>query len=460
MQSPWLQQALLSESAHNITPLDRDLKVDVVIVGGGYTGLWTAIELKNRDPSMDVAIIEKDICGAGASAANAGFALPMWLQLPLLEKISNTSKAIHIGRASIAAIDDIREISLSNDIDTQISHSNTIWGATCEKQSGHWDKMLSLMEAFQVHSYQVLDKHKIQQMTGSDSLIAGVIDTASIMIHPGNLVRGLRRVALNKGVRIFEKTPMTKLGRTTPPTVKTTKGKITARKVVLAMYGWSLSIPELRRSAMVMFTDAAMTVPIPDKLRDIGFYDAPGFTDSRTFIESIRPTSDGRVMLTKSGGWLPFGDRLDACPEYTCRSENELRRVLESYHPSLKDVEIEGTWCGPIDRTMDGLPTFGRLPTCPHIVFGYGYSGAGIVPSRVGSHILASLVQDLKDEWTSCPLVRPLKKDFPNEPFRWIGGHIVKSAIERKDRLDHEGLAVGPITKFWLQFTPKSYKPS
>ena len=460
MQSPWLKQALLSEKKYTVTPLESDLKVDVAIIGGGYTGLWTAIELKNRDPELDIAIIEKDICGGGASAANAGFALPMWLQLPLLEKMSNTSKAIHIGRASIDAINDIKKISIENGIDTQISHANTIWGATCEKQSGHWDKMLSLMEAFQVHSYQLLDQQKIQEMTGSDALIAGVMDTASVMLHPGNLVRGLRRVALNKGVRIYEKTSMTKLGRTIPPTVQTPGGIITSRKVVLAMYGWSLSIPELRHSSMVMFTDAAMTVPIPEKLCEIGFDNAPGFTDSRTFIEAIRPTADGRVMLTKSGGWLPFGDRLDASPKHAYRSEDQLRNILAAYHPSLKDVEIEGTWCGPIDRTIDGLPTFGRLPTCPNIVFGYGYSGAGIVPSRVGSHILASLVQDLKDEWTSCPLVRPLNRDFPNEPFRWIGGHMVKRAIERKDSFDHQGRTVGPITKFWLQFTPKSYKPS
>ena len=130
MQSPWLKHALLSDTGPTATPLDGDLKVDVVIVGGGYTGLWTAIELKNRDPSLDIAIIEKDVCGAGASAANAGFALPMWLQLSFLEKISNTQKAIHIGRASIDAIDDIKQISVENNIDTQISQSNTIWGAT------------------------------------------------------------------------------------------------------------------------------------------------------------------------------------------------------------------------------------------------------------------------------------------------------------------------------------------
>tara|TARA_B100000676_G_scaffold309290_1_gene372425 strand:- start:8946 stop:10328 length:1383 start_codon:yes stop_codon:yes gene_type:complete len=460
MQSVWLKQALKADGGPGITPLDGDLKVDVAIVGGGFTGLWTALELKSRDTSLDVAIIERDICGSGGSGANAGHALPMWLQLPLLEQVSDTESAMNIGNAALKAIDDIRSVSAEHGIDSQISETNTIWAATCEKQSGHWDEMLRLMEGFQVHGYRYLDKDAVRNATGSDALVGGLIDDSSVLIHPGHLVRGLRRVALAKGVRIFEKTEMTKLGRTSPPTVTTPQGTVTARKVVLGLYGWSLSIPELRSSAMVMFTDAAMTKPIPDKLDELGLRGVSGFTDSRVFIEACRPTADDRMFWTKSGGWLPYGDRLDRCSRQPFRTESELRDVIGAYHPALRDVEIEGAWCGPIDRTMNGLPIFGRLPTCRDIVFGYGYSGAGVVPSRVGSHILASLVQDKDDVWTRSPLVSPLSRSFPPEPMRWIGGQIVKAAISRKDRYDHAGKEVGPITKFWLQFKPASYKPS
>ncbi len=460
MQSVWLDDALKAEPDTEVMPLHGDLKVDVAIVGGGYTGLWAAIELKNRDPSLDVTIIERDICGAGGSGANAGFALPMWLQLPLLQKLGNTSEALRLGKASLQAIEDIKALQADHGVDVQVNKTNTIWAATCAMQSGRWNTMLALMESHQIHSYRFLDKDALRDLTGSAALHAGVIDTASVLIHPGHLVRGLRKLALAKGVRIHEKTAMTKLGRTSPPTVKTPRGMVRAKKVVLALYGWSLSIPELRHSAMVMFTDAAMTAPIPEKLEEIGFRDAPGITDSKTFIEACRPTADGRVMWTKSGGFLPYGANLDACHKRHYRSEETFRDVLASYHPDLRDVDIQGRWSGPIDRTMSGLPIFGRLPTCGDIVFGYGYSGAGIVPSRLGSHIIASLVQDRDDEWTRCPLVSPLSRSFPGEPFRWVGGHIVKTAIARKDRFDHEGREVGPITKFWLKFKPPSYKPS
>ncbi len=460
MRSVWLEQALAADADAAVTPLDGDLGVDVAIVGGGYTGLWTAIELKSRDPSLDVAIVERDVCGAGGSGANAGFALPMWLQVPALEQASDTGEALRIGKASIEAIGDIRALAARSRHDIAVNASHTLWTATCERQSGHWDAMMELMESYQIHSFRLLGRDEVRAMTGSDALSAGVIDTASALVHPGHLVRALRSEALSLGVRIFEETAMVRLERSVPPRVVTGGGTVTARKVVLALYGWSLSIPELRQAVMVMFTDAIMTVPVPELLEDIGFRDAPGFTDSRTFIESCRPTADGRVVVTKSGGRLPFGDRLDSCLDGTRRSVDELRNIMAAYHPRLRDVAIEGTWSGPIDRTGNGLPVFGRLAGAPDIVFGCGYSGAGVVPSRVGSHILASLVQERNDAWTRSALVRTPDRAFPREPFRWIGGHLVRAAIERKDRLDHEGRDPGPLTRFWLRFKPESYKPA
>lgn len=460
MKSVWLDQALKAESGTTVTPLDGDLKVDVAIVGGGYTGLWTAIELKNRKPELDVAIIERDICGAGGSGANAGHAIPMWLAMPWLENLSSTDEAMRICRASVEAIDDIRNISAEHGIDSQVSTHNTIWGATCDRQSGHWEKLMELLEAHQIHALKPLSRDELREATGTETLVAGVVDAGSVTLHPGNLVRGLRRVALARGVRLLERTAMTRLGRTSPPTVTTDSGTVTAGKVILAMYGWSLSIPELRSNAMVMFTDAAMTEPIPELLDELGIRNAPAFTDSRVFIEACRTTADDRILWTKSGGWLPYGDKLDACFKRPHRTEEQMRDVLAAYHPRLRDAPLAGSWCGPIDRTMSGMPTFGRLPTCRDILFGYGYSGAGVVPSRVGSHILASLAMDLEDVWSRCPLVRPLDRAFPPEPFRWIGGQFVKAAIAHKDRYDHEGRDVGPITNFWLKFKPKSYKPT
>ena len=117
----------------------------------------------------------------------------MWLQVPVLEKASDTAEALRIGKASIEAISDIRSLGTRPGNDIQMNSSHTIWGATCERQSGHWDRMMELMESYQIHSFRFLGTDEIRNLTGSDALIDGVIDTASALVHPGHLVRALRR---------------------------------------------------------------------------------------------------------------------------------------------------------------------------------------------------------------------------------------------------------------------------
>lgn len=460
MVSVWLQDALAAETPLAADPLDGDLKVDVAIVGGGYTGLWAALELKARKPSLDVAVIERDVCGAGASAANAGFALSIWMAVAALAKTGGEEEAARLCRASDEAIDEIENLQATQGIDAQVDRRGVFWGATCARQSGHWDRMIEAVERYQVRHYRVMDGEEIRATTGATNYVAGVLDSSSALIHPGHLVRGLRSLALRRGIRIFEKTPMTALRRGRPPAVVTPRGTVTADKVILGIYGWSLAVPELAPAIMVICTDAVMTEPIPDRIAAAGWRDHPGLTDSRIFVEAQRTSADGRVMWTKAGGRMPFGARLDASLATPHKSVEDMRRNLGAVYPSLADAPIAGTWSGPIDRSRTGLPLFGRLPTCPDILYGYGYSGAGIVLSRLGSKVLASLALDSDDEWSNGPLVRHPDRAFPPEPLRWVGGHMVHAAIARKDRLDHEGRKTGPVTNLLLKFKPPSYKPT
>ena len=460
MASVWLQEAMAGEANAAPDTLDGDLRVDVAIVGGGYTGLWTAIELKSRNPSLEVALIERDVCGAGASAANAGFALSIWMAVSTLAKKGGEEEAVRLCRASDEAINEMEALAPAHGIDAQVDRRGVFWGATCPMQSGHWDRMLETVEKFQVRHYRVMDGEEIRATTGATNYVAGVLDTSSALIHPGHLVRGLRRLALLEGVRIFEHTPMTALRRGRPPAVVTPRGTVTADKVVLGIYGWSLGVPELRPAIMVICTDAAMTERVPERVAAAGWKDYGGLTDSRIFVEGMRTTSDGRVFWSKAGGRMPFGGRLDAALRTPHKSTEEMRAILGKVFPTLADAPIAGTWSGPIDRSRDGLPLFGRLPGCPDILYGYGYSGAGIVPSRLGSKMLASLALETDDEWANGPLVRSPDRAYPPEPVRWVGGHMVHAAIARKDRLDHEGRKTGPVTDFLLKFKPPSYKPT
>ncbi|MEM7122672.1 MAG: FAD-binding oxidoreductase [Pseudomonadota bacterium] len=458
--SVWLNDALAHEGGGHVTPLDGSLRADICIVGGGYTGLWTALELKARDPGLDIVVLEKDLCGSGGSGANAGYALSIWLQFPLLARLYGTEEALRLCRASDEDLSAIGSFSRDHDIDTQFDRQGAIWGATCEAQSGHWEPMLESLERHQVHHFKRVDGDEIAAMTGTTAHVAGVLDQSAATIQPAMLARGLRRVAIEQGIRIFEKSPMIRLKRDSPPAVVTPRGTVTADKVILALYAWSLGVRELRSSIMVICTDAAMTAPVPGALDDLGWRDGPALMDSRTFVEAYRTTRNGQVMWTKSGGAMPYGARLDPCLKSISRPLGFLRDVLRAPYPGLADQTVAGTWAGPIDRTRDGLPMFGALAAAPDILYGYGYSGAGIVFSKLGSRILASLALETDDAWSQGGLVRPVPGGFPPEPLRYVGAHMVRAAIARKDRFDHEGRDVGPITRGLLKFKPHSYKPT
>ncbi|MEZ5923614.1 MAG: FAD-binding oxidoreductase [Hyphomicrobiaceae bacterium] len=461
MTSFWMTQALAEEgSPPPLDPLDGDRRVDIAIVGGGYTGLWTAIELKSRDPSLDIVVIEKDVCGAGASGANAGMLVSMWVGFGMLEQLAGTAEALRLCHASVAAIEEIRRFAETHRIDLGWQGGGSIWGATCAAQSGHWHAAIDALVAHGIDLYDVLTAADIERLTGSPSFVAGVLDRSNAVIQPARLARGLRRAALGMGIVIHEGTRMTRLGRGTPPSVVTPTGRLTARKVILATYAWSLAVPELAPAAMVMCTDGLVTGPAPDAIEAAGFTGVPAMVDSRVFISSCRTTADGRIGITKSGGRLPYGARIDAARKGPRRPLAELRQVLGMFQPTLAGLPIAGTWAGPIDRSWDGLPLFGRIPGHPDILYGFGYSGSGVALSRLGARMLASLALDAKDEWSTAALVRQPKRAFPPEPFRYIGAHAVRTAIERHDRLDHEGRAAGPITRALYALKPASYKPA
>ena len=460
MQSFWMKQALAEEKPASPNPLDGDRKADIAIVGGGYTGLWTAIELKARDPSLDIVLIEKDICGAGASGANAGMLVSLWVGFSMLERLAGTEEAMRLCHASTDAIEEIGKFAEAHRIDLGWLGGGSIWGATCEAQSGHWHAAIDVLVKHGIDLFDVLTGRDIERMTGSPAFVAGVRDRSHAMIQPARLVRGMRRVAMEKGVVIHEGTRMTRLGRGTPPSVITPRGTIKASKIILATYAWSMSVSELAPAAMIMCTDGLVTEPAPEAIKAVGFTEVPGMVDSRVFISSCRTTADGRIGITKSGGRLPYGDRIDAARRGPRRPLAELQGVLRMFEPKLANLPVAGTWAGPIDRSKDGLPMFGRLAGHPDILYGFGYSGSGVVLSRLGSRMLASLALDTKDEWSKAALVRPPPRGFPPEPFRYIGAHAVRWAIERHDHLDHLGRKAGPITRALYGLKPASYKPA
>ncbi|HEV2037772.1 MAG TPA: FAD-binding oxidoreductase [Candidatus Eremiobacteraceae bacterium] len=412
-------------------------RADVAIIGGGYVGLWTALRIKELEPACDVVILERDICGGGASGRNGGFILSWWPKYPSMAKAFGEGEALRLTKASQSAIGEIGAFCTDNRIDADFIQHGWLWTATSNVQLGAWEAVVSASERLGLDAFERLAPIEVARRSGSPAHRAGVLEHDAATVQPAALVRGMRDVALRRGVRIYETTRVRHFTRERPVLVTTTDGELTADRVVIAMNAWSVGLPELSRSIAVISSDIIATAPIKDRLAQIGWTGGESITDSQMMVCYYRTTHDGRIAFGKGGWGIAYGDRigpnLDRDPERARLVERDFRR----YYPMLGDVSITHDWCGPIDRAMDGLPLIGALGGQDHIHYGIGWSGNGVGPSYVGGRILASLALGRSDEWSQCALVDRKQRLFPPEPIRFVGGQLVRNAVISKERAEN-----------------------
>ncbi|MEM4987060.1 FAD-dependent oxidoreductase [Collimonas sp. H4R21] len=444
MRPFWLEEALF-DGGELAPALQGRQKADVGIVGGGFTGLWTAIQLKQQDPALDIAIIESDLCGAGASGRNGGCLLTWSTKFFTLRRLFGEAEAVRLVKASEAVVDHIGNFCREHKINAEFRQDGTLYTATTKAQLGVLDPVLQELQRQGISSYHELPGAEVQRRSGSARNLAGVFSPMAATVHPGKLVRGLRRVALDMGIRIYERTPMLSFTPGAAVTLQTPAGSLQAGKVVLAINAWMASrFPQFERTLAVVSSDMVITEKCPDLLQRIGLTDGVSVLDSRTFVFYYRTTEDGRLMLGKGGNTFAWRGRI--LPVFDQRSpyEQQLKRSLHDFFPALAGVPITASWNGPSDRSVTGFPFFGRLNDMPNVFYGFGYSGNGVGPSYMGGQLLSSLVLGLDNAWSRSPLAAGPRGQFPPEPLRYIGSLVVRDAIRRKE------LAEDQDRKPWL----------
>ncbi|MFQ6572198.1 FAD-dependent oxidoreductase [Pseudomonas sp. UM16] len=440
MRPFWLQQALDQEHTSACPPLSADTHCDVCIVGGGYTGLWTALMLKEHNPALDVVLIEADICGAGASGRNGGCALSWSAKYFTLERLFGLQEAVRLVKASEQSIYAIGDFCRAHGIDADYRLDGTLYTATNRAQMGATDGVIAALERQGINSFQRLPVEQVQRQAGSAKHLEGWFSPAAATVQPGKLVRGLRRIALEKGVRIHEGTAMTGLQEGPEAGVETAAGTVRAARVVLGLNAWmARAFPQFERSVAIVSSDMIITEPQPELLKQIGLTSGVSVLDSRIFVHYYHNTSDGRLMLGKGGNTFAYGGRMLPVFDQPSPYEPLLRRSLGEFFPSLANVPVAATWNGPSDRSVTGLPFFGRLGTQGNVFYGFGYSGSGVGPCHMGGQILSSLALGLDNEWTRSPLVNGPLGYFPPEPIRYLGSLMVRNAIRRKEQAEDHG---------------------
>jgi len=454
----WMQQTLEREGINDEPSLHGDERLDICIVGGGFTGLWTAIKVIESEPSARVGVLESDICGAGASGANGGFAMTWWPKFATLKKMMSTDDALRLAKASQEAVAQIGKFCSNNHINADFMPAGWLWTATNTSQVGSWNDTIKDLASVGASPFRELSQREVLDMGGSERHLAGVFESGVATVQPAALVRGLRAVAIASGVKVWEKTPMLDFN-VTSQTVKVNvpEGSITADQLVLATNAWLARYKEIRRHLLVLGSDVIATESVPERLALVGWTPGLAISDSRRLVQYYRPTNDGRVVFGKGGGRLGFRAHMNRSVWATALRGPQVIDQFRQTYPVLSDVAITNMWSGAVDYSSDSLPFFGTLSGSERVHFGGGFSGNGVGPSYIGGQILASRALGRDDEWGTSPMIRTPKTVLPLEPFRALGGRMVRAAMRSKESSEDQGKKPSRLVSRITELDPTSF---
>ena len=443
-RSWWLREALALE--HDAEPRPRlkgDVNADVVILGGGFTGLWTAYHLTEARPELKVVVLEQDICGGGPSGRNGGFASGWWDELDGLITLYGREAAVRACRAISDSIKAIGEFCRAHEVDAWYKHAGYLYAATAPQHEALCEEIVALArEVGASEELVALNPQELKARCASPAFRSGAFMRDGASVQPAFLARGLRRVLLERGVTIHEGTPVTSLDAGPPAVATTPGGSVRAPRAVLALNAWAVGWPQLRRRLVAWSSYIVLTAPAPEKLEEIGWTGGELITDFRTSVRYFRTTRDGRIAFGGGGGRA--SSRIDDSFTHDMRAVEEAAEGFRRLFPSWSDVPLEDAWGGPIDVSPTHLPTFGSLDP-GNLFYALGYTGNGVAPTHLAGKVIADLVTGADTESTRLPMVNPKPRLFPPQPLRSIGAAVIRRAIIAKDTAEETGRSPNPV---------------
>ncbi len=408
---------------------------DVVIVGGGFTGLWTAYWLLERNPNLGVTVLEQDICGGGPSGRNGGFASGWWDELDGLIHLYGTEPAVRAARQIGVSIAGIEEFCSKHGVDAWFRRAGYMYAATGPRHELACEEAAELAAHVGVpDELRRLTREEVQARCASPAFRSGAFMRDGASVQPALLARGLRRVALERAVTIHEGTTVTRLDG--GPVAVTERGSVRAKQAVLAINAWATSWPGIGRRVAAWSSYIVLTEPAPEKLAEIHWTGGELITDLRHSVRYFRTTRDGRIAFGGGGGRAAprIGDSFTQDHEAVRQAAEGFRRFFPSWH----EVPIVDAWGGPIDVSPTHLPTFGTLPP-GNVHFALGYTGNGVAPSHLAGRVIADLATGADTDLVRLPMVNPRPRLFPPEPLRSLGAAVVRRAVISFDTAEERG---------------------
>ncbi|HEY5456076.1 MAG TPA: FAD-dependent oxidoreductase [Acidothermaceae bacterium] len=421
-RSFWLDD--LASSGGNLSQrpaLPGARNVDVAIVGAGFTGLWTAYYLLERDPTLRVVLLEKEIAGFGASGRNGGWCSALFPAS--MEKIaaqSSRTAAIALRDAMRDSVDEIGAVTSANGVDCGYAKGGTVSLIRSRAQIERAREKLEHARSWGEDSDDIslLDAAEARARLNATEVIGALFTQHCAAIHPAKLVRALAELVERRGATIHEGTTVTSISA---HRVDTRHGVVRADVVVRATEGYTPTIRGYRRALAPVYSLMMATEPLPNAFwDDVGLRHRETFNDLRHLIIYGQRTADDRLAFGGRGAPYHFGSRVEPSYDREPAVFDALRRIVVELFPALADVTVTHTWGGPLGVPRDWFASVG-LDRTTGLGWAGGYVGDGVATSNLAGRTLTDLITEHDSELTALPWVNHHSRQWEPEPLRWVG---------------------------------------
>jgi gamma-glutamylputrescine oxidase len=412
--------------------LASNIHADVAIVGGGYTGLSTALALQER--GIAAVVLEREFCGYGASGRNAGHLTPtICKDLPTAILLFGRETAAKLARYADFCVESAEAMMQAYDIDCDYNRSGNIMAVIHGAQEKRLRQATAAAVALGAKMHFV-EPGEMRERGVPGTFLCGAMEEAGGTLHTGKFVLGLRRAALARGIRIYERTSVEHIEETKPIRLVTAGGTVSADRLVLAANAYAPEIGRPGGRVAPLYITLFETAPLLDAQLDAigGWRGREGIYTAHESMESYRLTAQ-RTIIGGSKDVQYFYD----CAPHNHGGDGDARklsviRAFRDRFPTLGDLPIAQAWAGWCGFTLNFLPLVGRMPDNPAYHYAIGYNGHGVAQATAMGAMLADLVQGRANPWHELICRKPAY--MPPKPLRYLSVKSLLAVVNGIDR--------------------------
>lgn len=420
--------------------LPGDLDVDVAIVGGGYTGLWTARSLALADPGLRVVVLEAEVAGYGASGRNGGWCSAVFSASEAkLAREHGAGAARRMRVAMQEAVDEVGRAAREEGIDCHFAKGGTVVAARNEAQEARARAEVAEARSAGMAEDDLrwLGPSEAREMIGASHVCGATYTPHCAAIQPALLARGLADAVERHGVPLYEGTPVRAIeagDARRRPRVVTARGAVRADVVVRAVEGWTPRLPGEGTTLAPVYSMMIATEPLDETFwKEAGLARRQTFSDHRHLVIYGQRTADGRLAFGGRGAPYHFGSVVDPAFDRDRRVHDALHRTLLDLFPGLVDAAITHRWGGPLGVPRDWYSSVG-FDRARGLAWAGGYVGDGVSTTNLAGRTLADLVTGRDSDLVSLPWVGHRSPRWEPEPLRWVGVNAGLLAVALADR--------------------------